>query len=178
MLSWFKKDKKEDPIVIPESIAEIQVGDVVDFDMKSWKVEEEASYDWGNNDFSKEYKLNAGDEKAYLHIEEDDEIELSVTSKLKWSALEGDIRNQVLQYGEPPRTLVLNGVTYNLSDSGNARYRSVTKGNGWEHFSFWDYEDADEELIISIEDWDGDWELSAGKYAESFEFSLFRPDAS
>ena len=178
MLNWFKKNKKEAPIDIPQSITEVQLGDVVDFDMKSWKVEDEAAYDWGNNDHTAENKLNAGDQVLYLHLEEDDEVELSISQKIKWSALEGDIRSQVRQYGEPPKTIVMDGVTYNVSDSGSARYRSITKGDGWEHFSYWDYEDADEELTICIEDWDGDWELSAGKYCETFEFSLFRPSDS
>jgi hypothetical protein len=176
MLDWFRKDKKENPINIPESIVEVQLDDVVDYEMKSWKVEEDASYDWGNNEFSKEFKLNAGDEKLFLHIGEDDELELSVSRKAKWSVLQGNIRNQVLEYGEPPNVLVMDGITYNLSDSGGAKYRSISRGSGWEHFSFWEYEDADEELLICIEYWDGDWELSIGKYVESFEFSLFRPN--
>ena len=170
----FLRNKKDKPSSQPESIEEIQVGDVVDYYMKSWEVQEEAEYDWGNNDLSKEFKLNSGDEIFYVSLYDDDELEISTFQKILWDAIDGDLRSTVKEYDKPPKELVKDGVKYFLADSGMARYRSVTKDKGWSDFEFWDYEDASEDKIVSIECWDGDWEISAGEYAESFEFSVFR----
>ena len=74
----FLKNKKDKPSSQPKSIEELQVGDLVDYYMKSWETEEEGEYDWGNNEFSKEFKLNSGDEVMFISLYEDDELEISV----------------------------------------------------------------------------------------------------
>ena len=170
----FLKNKKDKPSSQPESIEELQVGDLVDYYMKSWETEEEGEYDWGNNEFSKEFKLNSGDEVMFISLYEDDELEISAFQKILWNAIDGDLRASINEYGKPPRELVKDGVKYFLSDSGMARYRNVTKNKAWSDFEFWDYEDESEDKIVSIECWDGDWEISAGEYTEAFEFGLFR----
>ena len=170
----FLKNKKDETNHQPTSIEEVQVGDVIDYYMKSWETQEEGVYDWGNNESSKEFKLNSGDEVLYLSIYEDDELEISVFSKITWSAIDGDLRSTINQYNEPPRELVKDGVKYYLTDNGMARYRSLTKDKGWSNFAYWDYEDESEDKIVSIESWDGDFEISAGEYVEPFEFSIFR----
>ena len=55
----FLKNDKEEASTQPTSIEQIQVGDVVDYYMKSWETQEEGVYDWGNNESSKEFKLNS-----------------------------------------------------------------------------------------------------------------------
>ena len=168
------KNKKEAQPQQPTGIVDVKVNDVVDYYMKSWEVQEEGEYDWGNNEFSKEFKLNSGDEILYLSILEDDELELTIFQKIKWSDIEGDLRSIVNQYNEPPKELIKGGVKYHLADHGMARYCSITKDTDWSNFSYWDYEDDSEDKLISIESWDGDFEISAGEYVEPFEFSVFR----
>ncbi len=166
--------KKEEQPKQPKGITEIQVGDIVDYYMKSWEVQEEGEYDWGNNEISKEFKLNAGNEVLFLTIDEDDEVEISVFQKINWGVIEGNLRSSINQENEPPKKLVKDSVEYSLTETGMARYRNMTKGGGWSSFAYWDYEDETEDKIIGIESWDGDFEIHAGEYVEPFEFSVFR----
>ncbi len=172
MLNWFKK-KKVKEVEIKNSIVQAQVGDVVDYYMKSWEVKEEGEYDWGNNEFSTEIKLDAGDEIIYLTIDEDDETELSVSKPAKWNEVEGDLRSHLLQYNEPPRELISAGVRYKLTENGFGRYRSISKDTDWSSFEFWDFEDETEDKLITVESWGGEFELFKGEYVETFEFSIF-----
>lgn len=172
MLNWFKKKKVEEVEII-NTVQQAKVGDVIDYYMKSWEVKEEGEYDWGNNEFSTELKLDAGDEHLYLSIEEDDEIELSVSRSIKWKEIEGDLRNQMLQYNEPPRQIVSDGVTYQLTENGMGRFRSISRDTGWSSFEYWDFEDKTEDKIITIENWNGEYELFKGEYVEPFEFSIY-----
>ncbi len=172
MLNWFKK-KKEKEININTTIAEAKVGDVVDYYMKSWEVKEEGEYDWGNNEFSTELKLDAGDEHLFLTIDDDDEVELSVFQSAKWNEVEGNLRDLLLQKNEPPREIVSQGISYKLTENGVGRHRSISRDTDWSNFEYWDFEDSTEDKIISIENWGGEYELFKGEYVESFEFSVF-----
>lgn len=172
MLDWFKKKKTEE-VHITSSVEQAKVGDVVDYYMKSWEVKEEGEYDWGNNEFSTELKLDAGDEHLYLTIDEDDDLELSVFRSIKWNEIEGGLRSQMLQYNQPPRKIISQGTTYQLTEAGMGRYRSISRNSDWSSFEFWDFEDESEDKIISIENWNGEYELFKGEYVEPFEFSVF-----
>ena len=74
-----KKNKDKGPHYDPTNIkvTDIRKGFIFDYNQKSWEAVEEYEYDWGNNDFTYEFKIVSEDETAYLHIEEDDDRYLS-----------------------------------------------------------------------------------------------------
>ena len=59
-----KKEKAYDPLNI--KVTDLKKGFVFDYDLKTWEVQEVYQYDWGNNFFSYEYKIDCGDVKSTL----------------------------------------------------------------------------------------------------------------
>ena len=81
--------KKEEPHYDPNNlkIEDLRVGFMFDYDLKTWVIKEEYEYDWGDNYFTREYKLEAADDVAYLHIDYNDEGFMTLSKKLKIRAL-------------------------------------------------------------------------------------------
>ena len=51
----------------------LKVGYLVDYDLKTWKVEAYNVYDWGGGEKSYEWQLKSHDDAIYLERETDDE---------------------------------------------------------------------------------------------------------
>ena len=68
MFDFFKKKKKVSYDVTNLSLKDLDVGFIFDYDMKSWVVKEVYKYDWGNNNYTSEYKVDSGDEVAFLPV--------------------------------------------------------------------------------------------------------------
>jgi hypothetical protein len=89
---FFKKKKKEElPHYDPTNIGvmDIRKGFVFDFNTQSWEVTEEFEYDWGNNDFTYEFKVVSANETYFLYVEKDDEIECIFSQKIPFAKLDG-----------------------------------------------------------------------------------------
>lgn len=135
------------------SIFELQIGDIVQYLDRDWVVEGKLIYQ--NGGFSwLEYMLQDGDDIRWLSVEEDDWVTVSLLAPV--SDLE------VSQ--TPPQELTYKGVTYRCTESGNAQMRR--EGNprrpNVEQCRYFDYEGSDQK-VLSIEDWDGDIEIVAGR---------------
>ena len=61
-----KKEKAPKYDVTNLKVTDLDQGFIFDYDMKSWVVKEVYEYDWGSNNFSHEYKVDSGDEVAFL----------------------------------------------------------------------------------------------------------------
>ncbi len=64
-------------------------------------------YDWGDNFFTKEYKISNGTKTFYLSVEDDDELELSLTSKIKVRQLGTDVLQQLMDTQKAPSSLAI-----------------------------------------------------------------------
>lgn len=175
----FLKKKEEEPKydITNLSILDLDQGFILDYDMKSWQVKEVGEYDWGSNNFSREYKLDSGDDVVYLSVENDGELELSISRNIKMHKLGENIIDETIKNEKPPSKIVYHDKTYYLDEDCAGFYNDVTKGgDDWEELINWEYYDDDEENILSITQWgEREFDASVGKIIKEFEISNIIP---
>ncbi len=176
---FFKKKKKDegphyDPLNI--KVWDIRKGFLLDYDLKSWEVKEEFEYDWGNEYFTYEYKLEAADETIFLYIEIDDEVVLTVSKKIPWGRLDEEVEESILEKQKPPKSIEMDGKTYYREGERPGFFKNVLSDADSEEFISWEYIDESEKFVLNIEQWeDNVFEASLGKYVEEREFSNILP---
>ncbi|MEO0852217.1 MAG: DUF4178 domain-containing protein, partial [Cyanobacteria bacterium J06648_11] len=136
----------------PLSIFELQLGDIVQYFARDWVVEGKLLYD--DDGFTwQEYMLQDGDDIRWLSVEEDDWVTVS------WLQTVTDLALDNL----PAKELDYNGDRYRCTESGTAQMRregNLRRPNA-ERCHYYDYEGSDKK-VLSVEDWDGDIEISVG----------------
>lgn len=174
---WFGKKEEDTRDSSKLSVVDLRVGDFVDYFMKSWEVREVFRYDWGNNDFTHEYQLFDGTETIFLHVEEDDELELSIARSVSLNTINPMLRNTIISEDEPPASIEFDGTTYFKQEEAQGHVTEDGEDN--EHasaFISWDYCDRLEKKLLTIER-HGEQEFDAfvGEYVEKYEFSNIIP---
>lgn len=154
--------KEEPPAVVERNALNIQVGDIVTYDLADYEVVGKITYrqdyyEW----FS--YQLLDGKTIIWLSAEMDDELELGIYKSIP------------LDVSSPyPRKLSYQGKNYTMMEEGEARVvgegRSRNINSRITHYA--DYEDADEENFLSLEDWGSEIEVSLGHAIDSFEIKI------
>ena len=86
-----KKDKEPDYDPTNIKVTDLDKGFVFEYDLRTWVVEEAFEYDWGHNEFSKEFKITDGSEVKFLSLEDDDGIELVLGERIKMGLIDEDI---------------------------------------------------------------------------------------
>ncbi|MFY0686798.1 MAG: DUF4178 domain-containing protein [Cyclobacteriaceae bacterium] len=175
----FLKKKKEEPEydVTNLSLRDLNFGFLFDYDMKSWVVKEVYEYDWGSNNFTKEFKIDSGDQVAFLHIEDDDELVIQFTNSIKLRKIDEDVAEEIEKNEKPPKTLHHDGETYYLEGDSAGYFRDLTKKTeDWEELIAWEYYNDDEDKVLSITQWDEfNIEAGAGIVLKEFQFSNIIP---
>ncbi|MFY0672893.1 MAG: DUF4178 domain-containing protein [Bacteroidia bacterium] len=158
-------------------VTDLALGYLFDYDLKTWEVKEEFEYDWGNENYTKEYKVTSGYEEKYLSVEVDDEIELAMWDNISPLAIDRNLPQYIIKNDEPPSEVSLGGITYIRTEKSNGYWRN-TKKSDWDAFINWDYENIDGNRMLSIERWgDEEFEASAGKVIKEYEISNILPRA-
>ncbi|MEM6500676.1 MAG: DUF4178 domain-containing protein [Cyanobacteria bacterium P01_C01_bin.89] len=146
-------DRRQYP---PDSTAilfDLRIGDIVQYFDEDWIVEGKMTY---NDDgfVWMEYLLQLGSRTQWLSVEEDDYLETCMLDPVK----DLDIS------GEPPEQLTYQGNEYRLEEASEANMTRLTSTGQRtsEKCKYYDYEGPDG-LVLSIEDWGGQREISAGK---------------
>ncbi len=157
-------------------VTDLDVGFVFEYDLESWEVQASYEYDWGDNFFSKEYKINNGTKTLYLAVEDDDEISLSVSDKIKVRVLGENVLNDLMNHQKPPTTITYKDNKYFFEKESPGYFNDIARGEDWVEFISWDFEDESGDRIITIEQWDEkEFEASAGKSIKEFEISNILP---
>jgi hypothetical protein len=157
-------------------VTDLDVGFVFEYDLESWEVQASYEYDWGDNYFSKEYKINNGSKTLFLSIEEDDEISLSVCDKINVRELGGNVLADLLSNQKPPTTLLYQDKKYFFEQESPGYFNDKARGEDWVEFISWDFIDESGKYIVTIEQWDEkEFEASAGKAIQEFEISTILP---
>lgn len=173
--------KKEDSIE-ELTLMNLSKGCIFDYDLSSWEVLKAYEYDWGNHNYSREYKVNNGKDKYYMNVEEEDDLQISFNRKLKIGDLDTDIRPDVQDGGKPPRTITYKGKSYLYDKESPGYYREIKKGikredSDWEELIAWTYLDKEEETIITIEQWGEDeFELYYGFFVKENRINNLLPN--
>ncbi|GAA4822267.1 DUF4178 domain-containing protein [Algivirga pacifica] len=174
---FFKKKKEEEPHYDPTDIKvmDIRKGFILDYDLKTWEVTEEYEYDWGNDYFTYEFKLTCADDTLYLGVEEDDEVECTVTRKLSWGRMDEEVEQALVQRGKPPRQIIFDGKVYYRDEESEGYFRNI-KDTRFEPFISWDYYDDTERHYLSIEQWGKEsFEAAVGVVEPESAFSNILP---
>jgi hypothetical protein len=178
MFDFFKK-KKEEPAydVTNLSLRDLDFGFVFDYDMKSWVVKEVYEYDWGDNNFTREYKVDSGEGIAFLSITDDGELNIVLSTAMKIRKIEENIVDEITRTEKAPDTIHYEGETYYLESDSAGYFRDLTKKTeDWEELISWDYYDENEEKIISITQWDErTFDAYSGIVLEPYQFSNIIP---
>ena len=170
-----KKDKKQTYDATNIRVTDLKVGFIFEYNLSTWEVQEEYEYDWGNNFFSYEFKISDGNRTLFLSVEEEDEICLSITEKLKIRLLGEDIPEIIVKNQIPPSKITYNSKDYFL-ESENPGYFSENGSEDYCELISWNYEDKTEEFIISIERWgEFKFEAAIGKNINEYEISNILP---
>ncbi|WP_017733090.1 DUF4178 domain-containing protein [Nafulsella turpanensis] len=169
-----RKEEEVDPLNI--SLLKLQKGYILDYDLASWEVQEVYNYDWGDNFFSREYKISNGKDVRYLHIEDDDELELVLSEKVRPATIDPDLPDYIGKHGHPPKKIHYKGTHYYFESESPGYFNEEGKEDQWvEHIS-WTYYDEDEKYTLGIEQWgEREFEASVGKILKEFEISNIIP---
>jgi len=178
-MSWldlFKKKKSPGPDPLTElTPANLQAGYILDYDLKTWKVDACHYYDWGSGDITYEWQLITHDDTVYLEREPDDEDFWSICRKIPISRLGSHIINHIKAHDDPPNTFEFENDTYHLEETGGGRFFKDSKGPGLELIS-WSFQTTDGKKFLTIEQWGEDeFEASVGRPVEAYQFSNILP---
>jgi hypothetical protein len=157
-------------------VTDLDVGFVFDYDLDSWEVQAKYEYDWGDNFFSQEYKIFNGSKTLYLSIEEDDEVYLSISSKIKVRQLGTQVHDDLMSLQKAPSSFEYEGKKYFLEKEAPGYFNDNSRSKDWVELISWDYEDESGKFLVCIEQWDEkEFEASVGKTIQEFEISNILP---
>ncbi|GEN51803.1 DUF4178 domain-containing protein [Halobacillus faecis] len=158
----FSKSEKQAPEVKERTPLNIQVGDIVTYDLVDYEVVGKITYrDGGYEWFS--YQLLEGMRTKWLAAEMDDELELGVYETVK------------LPVSLPfPEKLEYEGQTFFKDEEGEARVtgegRSTNINGRTSRYA--EYMSEDEATYLSLESWGSEVEASVGYEIESYEIKI------
>lgn len=175
IFDFFKKDQSPDYDPSNIKVTDFKKGFVFDYDLKSWVVKKAYEYDWGNNNFSLEFVIENENESYYMSVEEDDEVEISLSKKIKLREIDEDLPEYIQRHETPPKTLDYKGKRFFMDGESMGSMREIGQKEISNLIS-WDFYSEDEKEIISIEQWgENDFEASKGFYVDESEFSNIYP---
>ena len=155
---FLKSKPKNNNKVVARNPLNLQVGDIVEYDLAEYKVigkliYEEGGYLWYD------YHLFDGQKHLWLGAEDDDELEIGLYKKL-------DVNHQlyVQLQNETPKKLTYEGKEYTLIEGGKANIRAEGRvgAKTGQRVQYWDYE-ASNGSEISVERWGNELEISIGQ---------------
>ncbi len=169
-----KKKLDYDPLDI--KLTDIREGFMLDYDLKTWIVKEMYEYDWGNNYFTREFKLDSGDDIVYMHVQDDDKLSISVSRKVKIRSIDEDLPEYIAEHDFPPKKLIFNGVSYFKDSEEPGFYRNVSTKSEWTEFISWEYYDDLDKNTLTIEQWgEREFDASNGFVVKEYEISNILP---
>ena len=114
-------------------ITDLEVGFLFEYDLKNWQVLEEFEYDWGNEFYTKEFKVSDSEQDYFLELEDDDELLISLYQKISVLGIEGNIPGAIKANDEPPTAVVYNGIQFRRVEESPGYWRNV-KNSNWSKF--------------------------------------------
>lgn len=148
------------------TVFSLQIGDIVQYLGTDWVVEgqltfNDQGYTW------MEYMVQDGNQVRWLSVEEDDRVEVCWMEPVTGLEISGT----------PPQQITYEGAVYELSESGTASMTRVgtTLNKQAQHCRYYDYL-GDREQMLSVEDWNGDIEVSAGRQIRPSSLTLLPGD--
>ncbi|MCG8501216.1 MAG: DUF4178 domain-containing protein [Firmicutes bacterium] len=111
-----------------------------------------------------EYKVKDSRKTYWLSVEQDDDIEISLYNEV------------VAITTETPKVYEYKGITYYMQEGSDAVIEevagniNVVKG---EQVDYYQYSDEDGDNLLSIEIWNGEVEMSVGRWIEDYNIEIY-----
>jgi len=107
---WFGGgDEEDEPPRTDYALEDLQVGYLVDFDLKTWEVIGYNVYDYDGFE-TREWELRCGEEVRFLELAVDDgQAEWVLTRKIGLRQLEPEVAAAIIDSGDPPEEVRLAG---------------------------------------------------------------------
>ncbi len=178
MFGLFRKKKD---LKYQYRVTDLKKGFVFDYDMQTWLVEAEYEYDWGDGYFSKEFKVSSGTTNFFLCLDDDDELELSLMSKVSAPKLLGEFRAALQSKKKVMNNIEYKGGRFSLVEECPGYFRDISKGpakddSSWTELIMWDFKDKSGKNVLSIGQWgENSFEISLGSIIREFEISNIFP---
>ena len=181
-MSWFdffkKKTKQQDFDPTSINIKDLDVGFLLDYNLSHFTVKETLTYDWGDQCFSKEHRIEDEKQTLFLSVSTEDGLELAMWEKISLADLQEDIVSHYQKNKELPSRINYKGETFALKERcpGYMQSKTASKINqNWQEIMSNDYESSSNRLLC-IEQWgDLEFEASLGKPIKEFEISNILP---
>ncbi|AUJ25047.1 DUF4178 domain-containing protein [Virgibacillus dokdonensis] len=158
----FGNKKETDKPVEQRNMFNLQINDIVTFDLEDYTVVGKISYDdHGFKWFA--YQLQGTDKTLWLSVEMDDELNLGIYEKIK------------LPVQEPiPKEIPYEGTTFYLDESGKARVVGTGRSENLTGLTceYYDFYDDSDEKSLSLEKWGNEIEASIGYEIEEYELKI------
>ncbi|HIF15359.1 MAG TPA: DUF4178 domain-containing protein [Bacteroidetes bacterium] len=176
-MGLFDKKTSIDPADL--TVFDLEEGFLFELDGKSWEVFREYFYDWGDEDYTKEVGVTDGDEKCFLYMEDDDEVELVFSKKIPIRSIQEDLPDIISKDDKPPTKIEYKGKTYLLDEESSGYCKEGPfegEDEDWEKFVSWDFIDESGDFVLSVERWgDYEFEASEGKYLKESDIQDIMP---
>ncbi|MFD2926224.1 DUF4178 domain-containing protein [Halobacillus naozhouensis] len=157
----FSNKKTETPEVKERTVLNIQVGDIVTFDLVDYEVVGKITYRDGSYEWYS-YQLLEGTNIKWLSAEMDDVLELGIYETIK------------LPQDSFPKQIEYEGTTYHKDEEGEAYVTGEGRSqniNG-RTTRYAEYISNDEETYLSLESWGSEIEVSYGYDIEAYEIKI------
>jgi len=163
-----KKHTSNKPNANALVLENVETGGVIHFqhvgpEMEDFDVTITAKHQYKEGGYSWfELEGDRGEDKVWIEIENDDELEIGITLKrLKLKDL-GVSKKELEKIDDDEEgELTYQGTTYYYEDSGQATYYRDCDPEQADTFYYWDFEADDEKQFIGVEKWqDGSFEAS------------------
>lgn len=148
------------------ALTDLRLNDIIVYYDNDYSVEGRTTYRQGGWEWYS-FMLEDGDKKIWLSVEEDEGLELSLWKEVKGLPLPSP----------PPALIEYQGESYELQERGKATAQSIGRtGRAVDcPVEYFEYE-SDSGKYLSVEDWDGDLEVSTGIDLDESELTVFPGD--
>ena len=170
---WLGRNKDEEEYQ-DYKLATMQVGFLVDYDLRTWQVTAYQTYDF-DGFLTQEWEMRQGQEVRYLErAEEDGSIELSFTRRIDLNQIEEAVVDAIIETENPPETVQFEGRQYTAVEHSAGLMRENGEGDGRE-FVNWSYESEGKRALFITQWGERDIVAFEGTYAEEYEFADILP---
>jgi len=163
-LKNLSKSQKSKEITQRDNLFDLCPGDIVSIDYQDHIVDAKIQYKDGRWTWT-EYKIIDGTEVSWLSVEMDDSLELSLYKDITPFTTEAFKETEY------------NGKKYFLEEGSDAIVNHVSGNIGLEKgckFEYFEYATADGKDLLSVEIYDGSFEMSTGITLEEFQVNVYK----
>lgn len=158
------------------TLNDLDIGYIVEYELRSWEITEVAHYDWGDGFKGKEFKIFDGKDSIYLYVDPAFE-ELSVSYQVNIN--DGDLlasKKSIIASDEALNSLNYEDKKWVIDEEALARYK-IDGNKEWADLMCWTYVDQNNEKdFVALNRW-GEKKVEAykGNLIEPFEISSILP---